>query len=216
MGTPRCPLVPDKALSAPRVCGRLEHKPGDVAEDAVVGDQRDTKAYRGRRDPAVGVVLTLAEGVADPLALGSEPRISEHQLWPRVDRLGRGDAGFELARPGLAPGASQRTVAELGRRLERDERGPTDDDRLVDCREGRAGDEQRAGRQCRSLWGRGAAGCSRPQGGEEGNAFFDREVLDHHLAGWGQGPGAPEQLGHRQFKALVVVGLEGLGRHLGS
>lgn len=155
-------------------------------EDAVIGDQRDTKPYRGCRDPAVGVVLTLAEGVADALALGPEARIGEHQLGPRVDRLGRGGAGFELSRPGLAPVASERTVAELGRRLERDERGPADDDRLVRAPRGLSrGRAARRRRQCRSLGGRGAAGGSRPQGGEEGSAFFDREVLDHHLAGWG-------------------------------
>jgi hypothetical protein len=39
---------------------------GGGLEDPVLRHERDAEAQRCRGDPAVGVVLALAEGVADP------------------------------------------------------------------------------------------------------------------------------------------------------
>jgi hypothetical protein len=51
---------------------RLELESWRSLEDPVVGHQRDAEAERGGGDPTVGVVLALAEGVADAYTLGTE------------------------------------------------------------------------------------------------------------------------------------------------
>ena len=50
---------------------RLELEPGRALEDPVVGDERDPETERRGRDPAVGVVLALAERMTDPHAVGA-------------------------------------------------------------------------------------------------------------------------------------------------
>ena len=42
----------------------LEDEPGGSFKDSVVRHQRDAEAERGGCDPAVGVVVSLAEGVS--------------------------------------------------------------------------------------------------------------------------------------------------------
>jgi hypothetical protein len=50
----------------------FEPEPWNVLEDAVVGDKRDAQTQRCGGDPAVSVVLTLGESVADSLAVDPE------------------------------------------------------------------------------------------------------------------------------------------------
>ncbi len=82
-------------------------------EDAVVGDKRDVEAEGGGRDRAVGVVLALAEGMADAFAVDAKTRIGAHEIGAGVDGLSRCDPGFELAHPTVTPVASKGAVAEL-------------------------------------------------------------------------------------------------------
>lgn len=78
------------------VAGRFKQEPGGVVEDAVVGDQRDVEAEGSGCDPAIGVVLALAEGMADAFAVDAKAGIGEHEVGAGVDGLGHRDAGFEL------------------------------------------------------------------------------------------------------------------------
>jgi hypothetical protein len=43
----------------------LEFEPGYVAEDAVIGDERNPKTDRCGGDPSVGVMFPLGQGMPD-------------------------------------------------------------------------------------------------------------------------------------------------------
>jgi hypothetical protein len=101
---------------------RLEHEARHAAEDPVVGDERNAKPQRGRGNPAIGIVLSLAERVADGFAIHSQLRADLDKLRAGVDDLGALDLRVELEHPCWAPAAAQRTVPELGDGLERDKR----------------------------------------------------------------------------------------------
>ena len=88
-----------------------------MLEDAVVGHQRDAKSQRGGRDPAVGVVLSLAERVAGSLA-GDAERDVGGEVGAGVDNLGSRDLSFEAGRAGSAPASADRAEAQLGDGLE--------------------------------------------------------------------------------------------------
>ncbi len=90
---------------------RVEREAGNVAEDSVVGDERDPKAQCGSGDPAVGVVLALGERMAGGLAVGSKLGVDEYELGAGVNDLGLMDLGVELELPRCAPAVTERAVA---------------------------------------------------------------------------------------------------------
>jgi hypothetical protein len=76
---------------------RLEAQAGRALEDSVVRHQRDPEAEGSGCDPSVGVVLALAEGVADVHAVGAKLGVDTYKVVPGVDDLGRIDLGVKLA-----------------------------------------------------------------------------------------------------------------------
>lgn len=87
--------------------GGFEDEAWGVLEDAVVRNQGDAEPQCGGGDPAVSVVLTLAEGVAGSLAGHTEPDVDIDQVGAGVDDLGPGDLCPERGRSG-GPGLSRR------------------------------------------------------------------------------------------------------------
>jgi len=73
--------------------------PGASVKIPVVRHQRESEPQRSSGDPAVGVVVALAEGVPDPLAVGAELRVDQYEFRPGVD-------GLRLVDPCLEPPAS--------------------------------------------------------------------------------------------------------------
>ena len=102
-----------------------------VLENAIVRDERDAEAERGGGDPAIGIVLPLAERVTNLHAVGAEARVGGDELVAGVDDFDSGDLGVELPQTRVAPAAPERSVAQVRHGLERHERGSADDDRLV-------------------------------------------------------------------------------------
>ncbi len=98
-------------------------QPWDVLEDAIVGDEGDAKTQGGSGHPSIGVVVPLAQGMADALADNAELGIDKDEVWTRVHDLSFVDPRFELEHPGRSPASSQRAVAQLGGRLKGDEGG---------------------------------------------------------------------------------------------
>jgi hypothetical protein len=72
----------------------------------------ESRAGRGRCDPAIGVVLALGEGVSGRLAGGAQLRVGEHQLGTRVDDRDLPDPRLELEHAARAPSAWERAVAQ--------------------------------------------------------------------------------------------------------
>lgn len=81
-------------------------------------NERDPESERGCGDPAVRVVLTLRESVADRGAIGPELGAYGHELGAGVDDLRALDLRVELQHPRFAPAAADRAVAQLRDRLE--------------------------------------------------------------------------------------------------
>ena len=81
-------------------------------EDPVVGDQWNAKPQGCRRDPAVGVVLTLAERVANRFAIRSQLCADLNKLRAGMDDLGALDLRVELEHPGWSPAAPHWAVSQ--------------------------------------------------------------------------------------------------------
>lgn len=73
----------------------LEDQARGVAEDAVVGDQWDAQANRGRCDPAIGVVVPLCERVSRTMAVHSQLGVDPHELWARMNDLDLGEFSID-------------------------------------------------------------------------------------------------------------------------
>lgn len=76
------------------------------------------EAERGDCDPAVGVVVMLAEGVPSPCASDSQFGVDGDELAAGVDDLGAIDLGFQTLQSMDAPAAEECAIAELGDSLE--------------------------------------------------------------------------------------------------
>ena len=72
--------TPHAWASNGRASGGLELEAGRVLEDAVIGDEGDAEAQGGRRDPSVGVVFPLAQGMPDALAGDAELGVDADQI----------------------------------------------------------------------------------------------------------------------------------------
>ena len=59
---------------------RLKLELRGVLENAIVRDERDAEAERGGGDPAIGIVLPLAERVTNLHAVGAEARVGGDEL----------------------------------------------------------------------------------------------------------------------------------------
>ena len=81
-------------------------KPEDVVEEAIVGDERDAKAQGGSGHPSIGVVVPLAQCMADALAVDAVLGVDE--LGSGVDSLGFVDPCFEFECPGRPTASLQR------------------------------------------------------------------------------------------------------------
>src|SRR4029450_5082757 len=82
---------------------RLKLELRGVFENAIVRDERDAEAERGGGDPAIGIVLPLAERVTNLHAVGAEARVGGDELVAGVDNFDSGDLGVELPQTLVAP-----------------------------------------------------------------------------------------------------------------
>ncbi len=62
-------------------------QPWDVIEDGIVGDEGDTKTQGGSGHPSIGVVVPLAQGMADAFAGNAELGIDKDEIRTRVHDL---------------------------------------------------------------------------------------------------------------------------------
>lgn len=123
---------------------RLEHEARGPFKDPIVGDQRNTEPKSGSRDPAIGVVLALAQGVTDPLAGDAKLGVDADEVAAGVHDLGASDLSLHAPKPRVAPTSEERAVANLGDGLEGDELGAAEQQRFVAERERGVGDETSA------------------------------------------------------------------------
>ena len=110
-------------------------------EDSIVGNEGNAEPDGGGGDPTIGIVTSLAQCVPDPLAVHAELGGDEDQLRPRVDGFSHRNLGLESQHPRLLPPSQLCPETELGGSLERDERWPTDDDRLIALGKARTWDQ---------------------------------------------------------------------------
>jgi len=115
----------------PSASSWLELQARRVLEDAVVRDEGDVEAKRGGGDPAVGVMVALAEGMADVLAGDAQLGVGANQVVAGVDDLGAGDSCLEMAHARATPASKKGAVAQLGDSLKRQESGAADEERVV-------------------------------------------------------------------------------------
>ena len=79
---------------------RLELEAPGVLEDSIVRDEWDAEAERGRGDPAISVLLALAERVTDPHAIGAQTRVGATSSSSEVDHLDHGNLGSSFLNSG--------------------------------------------------------------------------------------------------------------------
>ncbi len=109
-------------------------RPGGSFEDAVVRHERDAKSERRGGNPAIGVVVTLAQRVPDPFARDPQLDVGPHEITAGVDDLGASNLGIQAVQAGAAPSAEEGAIAELGDGLERKEGRTADKEGLIAMR----------------------------------------------------------------------------------
>ncbi len=113
----------------------LDHHPGRIVEDAVVGYQRYPKAQCSRCNPTVCVMVTLSQCLPDAFTVSSELGLGENEIGACMHGLRGPDPGLQFSHPLLSPPPTEGSVAEFRRRLTRDERRSADDDGLIPPRQ---------------------------------------------------------------------------------
>jgi len=180
-------------------------RPGVRSKIRSVDTSGTAETERGGCDPALGVVVTLAEGVPGPFAGSPQLGVGANEITARVDELCACDLRFQALQSRRAPPAEEGAIAELGDSLEREEGRSADEKGLVPLGEGGSGSEPGACRhRCRQRLGPEAR--STPDGGEEGLGFLGGEIVDHRLAVGRQWPGTAEELLDRELVTLLGMG----------
>lgn len=87
---------------------------------------------RGRGDPPVGLVVSLAECMPDALAADPKVDIRLQESGTRPDDLRTRQLRGQAGHPGGSPPSPASTEADLGQSLERDHEAPSGQERLVE------------------------------------------------------------------------------------
>ena len=101
----------------------FEDEARSAYEDAVVRDERDSEAERSGCDPAVGVVVTLAEGVPTPCASDPHFGLDADELAALWTISARAISASRRCKRWPPPAAEEGVMAELGDNLEGEKAG---------------------------------------------------------------------------------------------
>ena len=94
-----------------------------IVEDRIVGDERNAESNGSCRDPAICLVVFLAEPMTVLDAPCAQRGIDVDESWPRPNDLGSRDFVVEPPEPPAAPASQLRAIAKLSDRDERDDGG---------------------------------------------------------------------------------------------
>ena len=97
-----------------------------TAEDTVVRHQRQPQVHRGRCDASVGVVLSLSERMAGPLARDAEGDVRVQQRRAGPGHLGATDVVLRPAKALGTPVPTAKAVTDLGEEATPGQNGPVE------------------------------------------------------------------------------------------